>query len=135
MILAYIRCLRVLLSLFTYDRGDDTSEREFYADPHNFGDLLPEFEADFHDESMDVDPICELRPAADRDLFSAVVEEQATMMGHTLNPGRIDEQVRDAVFKLGRKDNVRMPWESWPVKPTDHLKHLGPLSFASGWKV
>ena len=107
--------------------GDDTSEKEFYADPNNFGDLLPEFEVDLHDESMDVDPICELRPAADRDLFSAVVEEQATMVGHALNPGRIDEQVRDAVLKLGRKDTVRMPWESWPVKPTDHLKHLGNL--------
>ena len=104
--------------------GDDTSEKEFYADPNNFGDLLSQCDADCADDQMEVDLSCELRPAEDRDLFAAVVEEQAAMTGKMLNPGRIGEQVEDAVFKLGRKDHIKMPWEAWPVKPTDHLKSM-----------
>ena len=104
--------------------GDDTSEKEFYADPNNFGDLLSQCDADCADDHMEVDLGCELRPAEDRDLFAAVVEEQAAMTGKMLNPGRIGEQVEDAVFKLGRKDHIKMPWEAWPVKPTEHLKSM-----------
>ena len=104
--------------------GDDTSEKEFYADPNNFGDLLSQCDADCADDQMEVDLSCELRPAEDRDLFAAVVGEQAAMTGKMLNPGRIGEQVEDAVFKLGRKDHIKMPWEAWPVKPTDHLKSM-----------
>ena len=104
--------------------GDDTSEKEFYADPNNFGDLLSQCDADCADDQMEVDLSCELRPAEDRDLFAAVVEEQAAMTGKMLNPGRIGEQVEDAVFKLGREDHIKMPWEAWPVKPTDHLKSM-----------
>ena len=71
---------------------------------------------------MDDDPNFELRSAEERDMFDAVVEEQAAMTHHMPSPGRIDEQIQDAALKLGRKDHVKMPWESWPAKPTDNLK-------------